>query len=145
MDGYFDDPAATAAALRDGWFHTGDLGELDDEGYLRVVGRIKEVIRTGGESVAPAEVEAALADHPAVAEIAVVGIPDPQWGEIVCAVVVAAPGARPSLPDLQKHAEGRIAGFKKPRRLELVEALPRTPATGQVQRALLVQRIAARG
>ena len=144
MDGYFEDPGATASALRDGWFHTGDLGELDDEGYLRVVGRIKEVIRSGGESVAPGEVEAALADHPAVAEIAVVGIPDPQWGEIVCAVVVAAPGAPPSLPDLQKHAEGRIAGFKKPRRLELVDALPRTPATGQVQRALLVQRIAAR-
>jgi fatty-acyl-CoA synthase len=145
MDGYFDDAGATAAALQDGWFHTGDLGELDDEGYLRVVGRIKEVIRTGGESVAPAEVEAALADHPAIAEVAVIGIPDAQWGEIVCAVVVPARGAAPSLPDLQKHAEGRIAGFKKPRRLELVDALPRTPATGQVQRALLVQRIAVRG
>jgi acyl-CoA synthetase (AMP-forming)/AMP-acid ligase II len=144
MDGYFDDPAATAAALRDGWFHTGDLGELDDEGYLRVVGRIKEVIRTGGESVAPAEVEAVLASHPSVAEVAVVGVPDPQWGEIVCAVVVAAPGAAPTLPDLQKHCEGRIAGFKKPRRLELADSLPRTPATGQVQRTLLVQRIAAR-
>ena len=144
MDGYFEDPVATGAALRDGWFYTGDLGELHDEGYLRVVGRIKEVIRTGGESVAPAEVEAALADHPAVAEVAVVGIPDPQWGEIVCAVVVAARGAAPTLPDLQKHTEGRIAGFKKPRRLELVDALPRTPATGQVQRTILVQRIAMR-
>jgi acyl-CoA synthetase (AMP-forming)/AMP-acid ligase II len=143
MDGYFEDPAATAAALRDGWFHTGDLGELDDEGFLRVVGRIKEVIRTGGESVAPAEVEAALATHPSVAEVAVVGVPDPQWGEIVCAVVVPSPGARPTLPDLQKHCEGRIAGFKKPRRLEIADALPRTPATGQVQRTLLVQRIAA--
>jgi acyl-CoA synthetase (AMP-forming)/AMP-acid ligase II len=144
MDGYFEDPAATAAALRDGWFHTGDLGELDDEGCLRVVGRIKEVIRTGGESVAPAEVEAALATHPSVAEVAVVGVPDPQWGEIVCAVVVPSRGATPTLPDLQKHCEGRLAGFKKPRRLEVAEALPRTPATGQVQRTLLVQRIAAR-
>ena len=142
MDGYFDDPAATGAALRDGWFHTGDLGDLDDEGYLQVVGRIKEVIRTGGESVAPAEVEAVLAAHPCVAEVAVVGIPDPQWGEIVCAVVVPAPGTTPSLPDLQKHCEGQLAGFKKPRRLELAQALPRTPATGQVQRTLLVQRIA---
>jgi acyl-CoA synthetase (AMP-forming)/AMP-acid ligase II len=144
MDGYFDDPAATAAALRDGWFHTGDLGELDEEGYLSIVGRLEELIRTGGESVAPGEVEAALAGHPAVAEVAVVGVPDPQWGEIVCAMVVPAPGASPSLADLQKHCEGRIAGFKKPRRLELVEALPRTAATGQVQRALLVQRLAAR-
>jgi acyl-CoA synthetase (AMP-forming)/AMP-acid ligase II len=144
MDGYFDDPAATAAALREGWYHSGDLGELDDEGYLRVVGRIREVIRTGGESVAPVEVEAVLASHPSVAEVAVVGIPDPRWGEIVCAVVVPAPGALPTLPDLQQHCEGRIAGFKKPRRLELVDALPRTPATGQVQRTLLVQRIAAR-
>ncbi len=144
MDGYFDDPAATAAALREGWFHSGDLGELDDEGYLRVVGRIQEVIRTGGESVAPVEVEVVLAAHPSVAEVAVVGIPDPQWGEIVCAVVVPAPGAMPTLPDLRKHCEGRIAGFKKPRRLELADALPRTPATGQVQRTLLVHRIAVR-
>jgi fatty-acyl-CoA synthase len=144
MDGYFEDPAATGAALRDGWFHTGDLGDLDDEGYLQVVGRIKEVIRTGGESVAPAEVEAILAGHPSVAEVAVVGIPDLQWGEIVCAVVVPAAGATPTLPDLQKHCEGQIAGFKKPRRLELAESLPRTPATGQVQRTLLVQRIVVR-
>jgi len=144
MDGYFDDPEATAAALRDGWYHTGDLGELDGEGYLSIVGRLKDVIRSGGESVAPAEVEAALARHPAVAEVAVVGIPDAQWGEIVCAVVVPAAGAAPSLADLQKCCEGRLAGFKKPRRLELVDALPRTPATGQIQRALLVQQLAAR-
>jgi acyl-coenzyme A synthetase/AMP-(fatty) acid ligase len=94
--------------------------------------------------VAPAEVEAVLAGHPSVADVAVVGIPDPQWGEIVCAVVVPAPGRTPSLPDLQKHCEARLAGFKKPRRLELAQALPRTAATGQVQRTLLVQRIATR-
>jgi fatty-acyl-CoA synthase len=105
---------------------------------------MKEVIRTGGESVAPGEFEAALAQHPAVAEVAVVGLPDAQWGEIVCAVVVPAAGAAPTLASLQKCCEGRMAGFKKPRRLELVDALPRTPATGQVQRALLVQRLAAR-
>ena len=146
MDGYFDDPEATAAALRDGWFHTGDLGELDGEGYLSIVGRVREVIRSGGESIAPGEVEAVLARHPSVAEVAVVGMPDPQWGEIVCAVVVPAPGAAPpALADLQTCCEGRLAGFKKPRRLEIVRALPRTPATGQVQRALLVQALAARG
>jgi acyl-CoA synthetase (AMP-forming)/AMP-acid ligase II len=143
FDGYFGDAAATGAALRDGWYHTGDLGELDDEGYLHVVGRIKELIRTGGESFAPAEVEAWLATHPDVAEVAVVGLPDPTWGELVCAVVVARPGASPSLDSIQRHCEGRLASFKKPRRLECVAELPRTAATGQVQRALLVTRFSS--
>ena len=107
------------------------------------MGRLADVIRSGGESVAPAEVEAALADAPGVQELAVVGIPDAQWGELVCAVVVPTPGGRPSLDALRAHCEGRLAGFKRPRRLELVEALPRTAATGQVQRALLVERIAS--
>lgn len=141
MDGYCDAPVASAEALRDGWYHTGDLGELDDEGYLSVVGRLKELIRSGGEGIAPAEVEAALADHADVSEVAVVGIPDPRWGELVCAVVVPAPGAAPSLEALQRHCAGRLAGFKKPRRLECVDELPRTSATGQVQRRLLVERI----
>ena len=145
MDGYFDDPDATAAALVDGWFHTGDLGVLDDEGYLSIVGRKKELIRTGGEAVAPAEVEGVLAEHPGVAEVAVVGLPDPRWGEVVCAVVVPCAGAAPSLSELQAHCEARLAGFKKPRRLEQVETLPRTAATGQVQRALLVEQLATRG
>jgi acyl-CoA synthetase (AMP-forming)/AMP-acid ligase II len=144
MDGYFDDVEATAAALRDGWYHTGDLGELDAEGYLSIVGRLREIIRTGGESVAPGEVEALLRRHAGVADVAVVGVPDAQWGEVVCAVVVARPGASIALADLQKLCDGRLAPFKKPRRLELVQALPRTPATGQVQRALLVQRLAAK-
>jgi acyl-CoA synthetase (AMP-forming)/AMP-acid ligase II len=144
MDGYFEDAAATAAALRDGWFHTGDTGALDEEGHLSIQGRLKELIRSGGESIAPAEVEAALRDHPAVAEIAVIGLPDPQWGEIVCAVVVEKPGASLDLESLQKHCAERLAGFKKPRRLERVAALPRTPATGQVQRALLAVQIGAR-
>jgi fatty-acyl-CoA synthase len=144
FDGYFEDADATAAALQDGWFHTGDLGVCDDEGYISIVGRVKELIRTGGESVAPAEVEAALADHPAVADVAVVGLPDPEWGEVVCAVVRAATGAEPSLADLQKHCETKLAAFKKPRRLELTREIPRTAATGQVQRALIVQQIVSR-
>jgi acyl-CoA synthetase (AMP-forming)/AMP-acid ligase II len=144
FDGYFDDPEATAAALRDGWYHTGDLGELDEERHLQVVGRLSELIRTGGESVAPAEVEAVLATHPDVLEAAVIGVPDPSWGELVCAVVVPAPGATPRLDALQRHCEGTLAGFKKPRRLECVAALPRTAATGQVQRALLREQIQTR-
>jgi acyl-CoA synthetase (AMP-forming)/AMP-acid ligase II len=145
MDGYFDQPDATAEALRDGWYHTGDLGSLDDEGYLSIVGRARDVIRTGGETVAPGEVESALGTHERVREVAVVGVPHPQWGEIVCAVVVPEPGAgdAPDLDELRAHAAASLAGFKQPRQLEIVEALPRTPATGQVQRTLLVERIGA--
>jgi acyl-CoA synthetase (AMP-forming)/AMP-acid ligase II len=138
---YFEDAEATNAALRGGWFHTGDLGALDGEGALSIVGRKKDVIRSGGESVSPAEVEAVLRDAPGASEIAVVGIPDAQWGEVVCAVVVAKPGASLTLDGLRAHCEGKLAGFKRPRRLELVRELPRTEATRQVQRALLVERI----
>ena len=102
------------------------------------------MIVTGGANVYPAEVEAALEAHPRVRSCAVIGLPDPQWGEIVCAVVVPAAGASLELSELQTHCAGRLAGFKKPRRLELVGALPRTPATGQVQRALLAVQLGAR-
>jgi fatty-acyl-CoA synthase len=145
MDGYFDDPESTAAALRDGWYHTGDLGAFDDEGYLSIVGRARDVLRTGGETVAPTEVETVLVGHPAVAEVAVVGLPDPQWGEIVCAVVVpTSDTAAPDVDALRRYCDGRLAPFKQPRRVEVVDALPRTPATGQVQRTLIVERITSR-
>jgi fatty-acyl-CoA synthase len=114
------------------------------------VGRARDVIRTGGETVAPGEVEAALVTHPRVREIAVVGVPDAQWGEIVCAVVVQEAGAAGAvdaldLDALRAHTAGRLASFKQPRRLEVVDELPRTPATGQVQRPLLVERIVGAG
>jgi len=144
MDGYFENPQATAESLVDGWYHTGDLGAFDDEGFLSIVGRARDIIRSGGESIAPSEVEAAVAAHPAVAECAVVGIPDADWGEIVCAAVVLAPGAELTLEELQAHCADRLARFKQPRRLEPVDELPRTPATRQVQRTLLVERIQAR-
>jgi fatty-acyl-CoA synthase len=145
MDGYFEQPEATAAALVDGWYHTGDLGVLDDEGYLSIVGRARDVLRTGGETVAPGEVEAVLSGHPGVAEVAVVGLPDVQWGEVVCAVVVPAdpPGAEVTVESLREHCAGRLASFKQPRRVAIVASLPRTPATGQIQRTLLVERLAA--
>jgi acyl-CoA synthetase (AMP-forming)/AMP-acid ligase II len=145
MDGYFENPAATAENLVDGWYHTGDLGAFDAEGYLSIVGRARDIIRSGGESIAPTEVEAAVATHPCVAECAVVGIPDASWGEIVCAAVVLRPGTSLSLADLQAHCAPRLARFKQPRRLETVDELPRTAATRQVQRTLLVERIQARG
>ncbi|HEX5616104.1 MAG TPA: class I adenylate-forming enzyme family protein, partial [Acidimicrobiia bacterium] len=107
FDGYLDDPDATAAALVDGWYRTGDRGVLDTDGYLSITGRIREVIRTGGETVAPGEVEAVLGTHPALAEVAVVGVPDPTWGEVVTAVVVLRPGApSPTLDDLRDHCTG---------------------------------------
>ena len=142
MDGYFDDPAATAEALRDGWYYTGDLGAFDDEDYLSIVGRARDVIRTGGETVAPPEVEAVLGAHPAVGEVAVVGVPDAQWGEVVTAVVVVRAGAEvPDLDALRAFCTGKLAPFKHPRRLAVVDSLPRTAATGQVQRTLIVERL----
>jgi acyl-CoA synthetase (AMP-forming)/AMP-acid ligase II len=145
MDGYFDAPDATAEALVDGWYHTGDLGVFDADGYLSIVGRARDVIRSGGETVAPVEVEAALRDHPALADVAVVGLPDPQWGEVVTAVVVLVAGAaRPGVDGLRAHVGDRLAAYKHPRRVEVVDELPRTPATGQVQRPLIVERLLAR-
>jgi acyl-CoA synthetase (AMP-forming)/AMP-acid ligase II len=141
MDGYFEDAAATALAMPDGWYHTGDAGALDADGYLSITGRLRDVIRTGGETVAPPEVEAVLAEHPAVAEVAVVGLPDTEWGEVVCAAVVVRPGHHLELGDLRAHCDGRLARYKHPRRITLVEDLPRTAATGQVQRSLLIERL----
>jgi fatty-acyl-CoA synthase len=142
MSGYFELPAETEEALRDGWYHTGDLAERDDEGYLTIVGRKKEVIRTGGETVAPVEVEAALAGYPGLADLAVVGVPDAQWGEVVCAVVVLAEGAvLPGPTELRAYLGDRLAPHKHPRRVVGVDVLPRTSATGQVQRARLVQQL----
>ncbi len=142
MDGYFDDDAATAEALQGGWYHTGDLGAFDDDGYLAIVGRARDVIRTGGETVAPPEVEQVLGGHPAIDEVAVVGVPDPHWGEVVTAVVVVRAGAEaPALAEIRTFCEGRLAAFKQPRSLAIVDTLPRTAATGQVQRTLIVERL----
>ena len=144
-DGYFDDPEATAAALDDGWFRTGDLGALDDEGYMSIVGRKKEILRTGGESVSPSEVEGVLRDAPGIVEVAIVGLPDPDWGEVLCAAVVPEAGADVTLAALRAHCEGRLARFKHPRRIAFLDRLPRTAATSQVQRTMLVEEIQTRG
>jgi acyl-CoA synthetase (AMP-forming)/AMP-acid ligase II len=141
FDGYFEDPVATAAALVDGWYRTGDLAEIDDDGLLTITGRAHATIRTGGETVAPTEVEQVLRDHPAVADVAVVGLADAEYGEIVCAVVVPRDEHPPTLDDLRAHASGALAGYKLPRRLEVVDEIPRTAATGQVQRHLVVERV----
>ncbi|HUE31134.1 MAG TPA: AMP-binding protein [Verrucomicrobiae bacterium] len=141
MAGYYRDRAATAAALRGGWLHTGDLGRRDDDGWFFVTGRLKEVIISGGENVSPGEVEEVLRAHPDVAEVAVIGTPHPRWGEQVTAVVVPRPGAAPDPDALAAFAGTRLAGFKKPRRIEFVAALPRN-AANKVETHLLRQQFA---
>ncbi len=135
FDGYLGDPDATSSALRDGWYHTGDRAELDDDGYLSIVGRLGTVIRTGGESVEPETVESALRTHPAIEEVVVFGVPDDAWGEVVCAAVVAS--APVSVDDLRAHvAQGSspLPSHQHPRRVVTVDTIPRTGATGQVDR-----------
>ena len=134
MRGYLDDPERTAEALRDGWLRTGDLGRLDEDGYLFITGRTKELIISGGENVSPEDVERVLARHPAVVEVAVFGIPHARWGEQVAAAVVAR--ADVSVDELREFARGELAPFKLPRELVVVARLPRTSA-GKVQRAEL--------
>ncbi len=142
MRGYYRNRPATAAALRDGWLHTGDLGRRNLAGYFFITGRVKDVIITGGENVSPAEVEDVLRLHPDVADVAVIGTPHPKWGEQVTAVVVPRAGACLEAATLQEFAGARLAGFKKPRRVELVPTLPRN-AANKVQTNVLKQQFAA--
>jgi len=139
MKGDYQDPEATAAALRDGWLHTGDLGYLDEDGFLYVVGRKKDAIRRSGEMIAAAEVEAAIASHPAVAEVAVVGVDDPLRGEEVKAfLVLAGDRSRRDVPpeEIIDHCSKRLASFKIPRYLEYRRDLPKT-ATLKVRKEAL--------
>ena len=140
MRGYrFDDPATAAAFTHDGWLQPGDAGEIDAEGRLHVVGRIDDLINTGGEKVWPHEVEVALREHPKVAEIGVGGRQDPEWGQRVVAFVVPAdPAEPPSLDELRAFAAARIARHKVPRELVLVDELPRT-FSGKLRRAALAR------
>ncbi len=135
--GYLDNPEATAEAFTtDGWFRTGDLGTLDDDGYLTISGRAKELIITGGYNVYPREVEELLRTHPAVADAAVVGVPSERWGETVAAFVVPA-GSAPDETELASWCEERLVGYKRPREWHIVEAIPRN-ALGKVMRHALV-------
>jgi len=144
MKGYFRNRAATAEAFplgRDengGWFRTGDAGYMRD-GYIYVHDRIKDMVVTGGENVYPAEVENALASHPDVAEVAVIGVPDDKWGEAVKACVVLRPGATATATDIIAHARERLAGFKCPKSVDFVESLPRNP-TGKLLKRVLREK-----
>jgi fatty-acyl-CoA synthase len=136
---YLDDPQKTAQAFEGGWFHSGDLGILDDEGYLTVVDRIKDMIKTGGENVASREVEEALYEHEGVAEVAVIGVPHPTWIEAVVAIVVPRPGVQMDADELRTHARGRLAGFKVPKAFAFVEAMPKNPSGKLLKRELREQ------
>jgi acyl-CoA synthetase (AMP-forming)/AMP-acid ligase II len=138
MTGYVGDPAATDAATVNGSIRSGDVGYFDEAGRLHLSGRIKEMILTGGESVFPLEVERELGSHPAVADIAVFGVPDGQWGERVEAAIVLAPGATVTLAELREHARDRLAGYKMPKLVNTIEALPLT-ANSKVDRRALRQ------
>jgi acyl-CoA synthetase (AMP-forming)/AMP-acid ligase II len=134
MAGYWNLPEATAKTLdSDGWLRTGDAGFLDKDGYLYIHDRIKDMIISGGENIYPAEVESAICDHPDVAEVAVIGVPDEQWGEAVKAIVVMKPGRKATPSDIIGFTRERIAGFKTPKSVEFIEALPRN-ASGKILR-----------
>lgn len=137
MMGYWNKPEQTALNLTDGWVHTGDAGYLDEDGYLYVCDRVKDMIISGGENVYSAEVENAVSAHPLVAQVAVIGVPDERWGERVHAVIVTKEGAAVSLDDIQHHCRSLIAGYKLPRSIELrLESLPLSPV-GKVMKTVL--------
>ncbi len=134
MSGYWNRPEASAETLRSGWLHTGDIGRMDDEGFLYLVDRRNDVIITGGSNVYPREIEDALTGHPAVREAAVVGLPSERWGEVVHAVVALRPGGQASTEELLAFAAGRVAGYKRPRSLAVWDALPKSPANKILRR-----------
>ncbi|HEY7022652.1 MAG TPA: long-chain-fatty-acid--CoA ligase [Ktedonobacterales bacterium] len=136
MQGYYNDPQATANAIRDGWFHTGDAGVIHPDGYIEIRDRIKDVIISGGENISSIEVESALLRHPAVQEVAVVGMKDEQWGESPHAFVVLKPGATATAEELRAFAREHLAHFKVPRAFNFVQELPKT-ATGKIQKYVL--------
>jgi len=147
MQAYWRNPEETARTKRDGWVHTGDLGAVDTEGFLSIVGRRKEVIRSGGESIFPVEIERVLLTHAEIREASVVGIPDPHWGEAVVAAIVLRDGARLTAADVVAFLRQHLAGYKKPRHVCFLAELPRTAASQQVHKPLLrevvLRRLAA--
>jgi acyl-CoA synthetase (AMP-forming)/AMP-acid ligase II len=135
--GYWRDPDATARAFAGGWFHTGDIGVVDDDGYLFIVDRLKDMIVSGGENIASSEVERVIYEHGSVVEAAVVGRPDARWGEVPVAFVVVEPGAAAATPEeLIEHCRGHLAKFKVPREVVLIDALPRNPSGKVLKREL---------
>lgn len=139
MDGYFRDPQATADAIRDGWFHTGDIATVDAEGYVNIVDRKKDIIISGGENISSVEVENTIFAHPAVYECAVLAVPDAHWGEVPKAIVVLKPGAAATAEELIQFCRERLAHFKTPKSVEFCDALPKS-GTGKILKAELREK-----
>ena len=139
MKGYWDNPAATEETLRDGWLHTGDLGFMDTGGYVYIVDRGKDMIISGGNNIYARELEEVLLTHPGILEVAVIGVPDPEWGESVHAVVAPRPGVTVTADEVVEHCRARLAAYKKPRSVEFVDALPKS-AYGKVLKRELRER-----
>jgi acyl-CoA synthetase (AMP-forming)/AMP-acid ligase II len=145
MTGYFQDPGKTAAAIdADGWLHTGDLASMDERGYCQIGGRLKDMIIRGGENIYPREIEQVLFEHPTVADVAVVGVPDATWGEQVAAFVRPAPGRTPDPEELFAYCREHLAPHKTPRYWTVLEEFPQTPS-GKIQKFVLRERFVARG
>lgn len=136
MQGYWNRPKDTGDVIRDGWFYTGDAGTEDGDGFFYIKDRIKDMIVSGGENIYPAEVESVLAGHPAVADVAVIGIPDDRWGETVKAVAVRKPGTELTGEHLIAWSRDKLAGFKRPHSVDFVEAIPRNPSGKILKREL---------
>jgi acyl-CoA synthetase (AMP-forming)/AMP-acid ligase II len=139
MSGYFDDPEESKAVLRDGWLASGDLGKKDEDGFVFIVGRKKDVIISGGFNVYASEVEAVLSSHDGVLEAAVVGLPHDDWGELVAAFVVPKAGASLEPAEIDALARSRLSAYKCPRRIEIVSDLPKNPS-GKIQKSEIVRR-----
>jgi acyl-CoA synthetase (AMP-forming)/AMP-acid ligase II len=131
MRGYWNLPEATTEALRGGWLHTGDAGRMDADGYVYIEDRVKDMIVSGGENIYPREVENVLFAHPAVADAAVIGVPDAKWGETVKAIIQLKPGASASAEDIIEFCRGKLAGYKLPRSADFIATIPRN-ASGKV-------------
>ena len=139
MDGYWRQPEATQAAMKDGWFHTGDVATVDRNNYIQIVDRKKEIIVSGGENISSLEVEKAILAHPAVYEAAVIPVPDEKWGEVPMALVVLKQGSHASQDELLEFCRGRLSHYKCPRSVEFLESLPKT-GTGKLLKRELRQK-----
>jgi len=141
--GYYKNPDATTASFRDGWFYTGDLGYFDEEGYLFVSGRKKDMVKSGGISIYPLEIESVIYSHPDILEAAVIGVPDPQWGEALKAVIVLKPGGKLDSVELLRFCKEQLAAYKVPKSVQFVESLPHTEV-GKVNKVQVREMILRR-
>ena len=140
MKGYYKNPEATAEAITpDGWFHSGDLGCLDEDGFVFITGRIKELIIRGGENIQPREIDEVLYSHPKIQDAATVGVPDPLYGEEVKSFVVLRPGEKCSEEELLKYCSERLAAFKCPKSIAFIDEMPKSPG-GKIIRRKLVEK-----